>query len=68
MIPRKGLRTSKRGRMPRSESCFATSYPMKPVAPVTRTFSMDLFLLCGFGYDSNHPDWNRQCLLIFQGR
>jgi hypothetical protein len=24
---------------------------------------MDLFLLCGFGYDSNHPDWNSQCLL-----
>jgi hypothetical protein len=24
---------------------------------------MRLFLLCAFGYDSNHPDWNRQCLL-----
>ena len=43
IMPLNGRRTSSRGLKPFTASCLATSYPMKPVAPVTRTFSIRSF-------------------------
>jgi len=67
MIPRKGLRPASADER-HAPKLFRHLVPDETGGPVTKTLSMDLFLLCSFGYDSNHPDWNSPVPIDLYGK